>query len=68
MYELSPTVKAAADGAAGGGDFDVAGWAFNNLLQKMIRDQLDADEEYANPIVNNEIAKIIAPSISGYGV
>ena len=68
MYELSPTVKAAADAAAGGGSFDIELWAFDFFLQQMIRDQLDADEEYAQPIVNNEIAKIVAHSISGFGV
>lgn len=68
MSELSPTVKAAAESAGDGGSFDVNAFAFDLFLQQMLRDQMDNDEEYSNPIVTNEIAKIVAHSISGFGV
>ena len=67
MADLSPTVRAAADAAGDGGSFDIDAYAFDLMLQIMIRDQLDADEEYAQPLVSNEIARIVAHSISGWG-
>jgi hypothetical protein len=48
------------------GDLDFEKFAIDLMLQGMIRDSLDANED-SEPIVNSEIARIVAHSLSGWG-